>query len=160
MGNKYQNGIDFLANHGVNLLSSRKSLFGFKAEGEYEYGQEKLSLGLSYSSLFKSLVVELTMHYDPFSEDLKAEYDRLFPQEKEMWGRSSPRFPKAIEDHMRGQAHSINLVELRDHGKTLFIRLGVSGEGGDAFLVCLKKASFEFRKGVLHSDVLFHLFAY
>ena len=159
MANKYQKGLDFLANRGVNVISTRKSLFGFKADCQYHYGQENLSLGLSYSSLGKSMIVELTMPYDPHSEDLKSEYDRLFPEEKGMWGRSSPAFPQAIKDYMRGQAHSSNLVELRDHGKTLYIRIGVAGLGQDGFLSCLQKASFEFRKGLLHADVLFHLFA-
>ncbi len=44
MANKYQKGLDFLANRGVNVLSTRKSLFGFKAECEYPYGQEKVAL--------------------------------------------------------------------------------------------------------------------
>ena len=159
MGNKYQKGLDFLANRGVNVVSAHKSLFGFKADCEYVYGQEKLSLGLSYSALGKSMIVELAMPYDPFSEDLKAEYDRLFPEERAMWGRSSPAFRQAIKDYMRGQAHSSNLVELRDHGRTLYVRIGVAGLGQDGFLSCLQKASFEFRKGLLHADVLFHLFA-
>ena len=160
MGNKYQNGLDFLANRGVNVLSTRKSLFGISVQGEYAYGQEKLSLALSYSSLGKSLVTELSIPYDCFSKSLREEYDRLFPEEKEMWGRSSPALPQAIIDYMRGQAHSANLVELREHGKILFIRIGVAGLGKDAFLNCLQKASFEFRKGLLHADVLFYLFAY
>ncbi len=120
---------------------------------------EKVSLGLSYSSPGKSMLVELTMVYDPFSPDLKKEYDRLFPEEQGMWGRSSPAFPQAIRDYMRGQAHSSNLVELRDHGKTLYIRIGIAGLGSDGFLSCLQRASLEFRKGLLHADVLFHIFA-
>ena len=159
MGNKYQKGLDFLANRGVNVISTRKSLFGFKADCEYPFGQEKVALALSYSSLGKSMLIEFSMPYDPFSEDLKNEYDRLFPEEKNMWGRSSPSFPQAITDYMRGQKHSSNLVELRDHGKLLYIRIGVAGLGQDGFLSCLQKASFEFRKGLLHADVLFHLFA-
>ena len=159
MANKYQKGLDFLANRGVNVLSTQKTLFGYKAEGEYRFGQEKASLSLSYSSLGKSMSVELSMPYDPFSKDLQGEYDRLFPEEKNMWGRSSPSFPQAIKDYLRGQKHSSNLVELREHGKLLYIRIGVAGLGKDGFLSCLQKASLEFRKGLLHADVLFHLFA-
>ena len=91
-------------------------------------------------------------------------YDEHFPEEKSMWGRSTPSFRQAIIDYMRGQKmvaserqfyigiNEENMVEIRLHayGKR---------RGEEGFLSALAVLEYELEKGQLHRDVLTHLFA-
>ena len=159
--NKYVTALRALESRGVFLDAARASFVGVRASMRYPFGDKALRIELSYSSLFHSCLVEFHIPYSPSRGPLMDEYDRVFPEEKSLWGRSTPPFPRAIQDYMRGQAHSGTVVELREHKTLLYIRFSVvSASGGvNGLNQVLERISFEMRKGMIHGDVLTHMFA-
>ncbi|MCR5348522.1 MAG: hypothetical protein K6E59_02825 [Bacilli bacterium] len=157
----YENVLDGLRRSGIRIDSFRRRLFGVSLIGAYPFGGLELKIRLGFSSFAKTLVGEFYIPYSPTKGPLMDEYDRVFPEEKSMWGRSTPKFPKAIEDYMRGQGEGRNLAELIDHKQTLhvLVRVLVPVSGPQGFASGISKLSFEMRKGALHEDVLTHMFA-
>lgn len=121
-----------------------------------------MTLDLSFAGLFRSLTADIHIPYSPFAGPLMELYDATFPEEKTMWGRSTPKFTQAIIDYMRGQAHSGTVVELLNAESDLHIFMTVptmtGGENG--LKQGLDRLSFELRKGALHEQVLTHMFAF
>ena len=159
----YISVLESLESKGIEVLRQKKGLFGVKADLSYPFGEGlSVDISISYSSLLCALSADIRFPYIPYAGPLMDEYDRIFPEEKNAWGRSSPKFPQAISDYMRGQTHSANKVELADGGKTvhIFVSVGGNSHGPKGLSECLAKLSFELRKGPIHEDVLTHLFAY
>lgn len=163
MGQKqYATIIEDLKTKGICIEKEKKSLFGARLLLSYPIGEKKMTLDISYSSLFRSLTADIHIPYSPFKGPLMDEYDRIFPEEKNAWGRSTPKFTQAIIDYMRGQKGSGNKVELLNAESDLHLSLAVGvAAGGDGGLKHgLERLSFELRKGAIHEDVLTHMFAY
>lgn len=158
----YQRVYDDLTAKGMEIVSFKPKAFGCDIEASHPFGSKKVQVSLSYSSFLRALSVELSFPYSPVDKELQQEYDRVFPEEVGAIGRSSPKFEQAIIDYMRGQSGTGNVVELRDYGREVHISLqkGCQAKKEDGFLEALGKVSFELRKGVLHEDVLTHLFAF
>lgn len=158
----YERALGFLRSKGMKVIEAKKKPMGLNMILEYPFGQKKVEVRLFYHSFFHSLRAEFHIPYSPVDKELQEEYDRVFASEKNAWGKSSPKFEQAIVDYMRGQAHSGTTVELRDHKKELFISFGVAvnGRKEEGLLEGLGKVSFEMRQGMIHGDVLFHMFAY
>ncbi|MDY6392192.1 MAG: hypothetical protein SPL80_05090 [Bacilli bacterium] len=159
---KYPSVIEYLQKEGLTVKSASSSLFSTNIVATLPIGNKQLTCTLSYSSFMRSLSVDIVFPYSPADKSLEAEYDRRFPNEKGMIGRSTPVFEQAIIDYMRGQGTTGNLVEFRNHRTEVHIALskGSDYKKEQGFLDALKKASFELRKGALHEDVLTHMFAY
>ena len=158
----YQRAFDLLKSKGLDIGTYKKKFSGLSVEAFYPMGDKKVEIHLSYSSFLGSTRAEFFIPYSPLPGPLMEAYDRVFPEEKNAWGRSSPKFEQAIVDYMRGQAHSSTVVELRDHKKLLYIAFSVpvNGRKEEGFIESIGKISFEMRKGMIHGDVLFHMFAY
>jgi len=161
MASQYESTRAFLESRGVKVNELKSRLFGALIHASYPFGDKEVAIDLDYSSFHHSLMATFLIPYSPIKGPLMEEYDRVFPEEKSAWGRSSPKFEQAIVDYMRGQTHSGTKVELRNHKSELFIQFFVSTPASKeaGLLDCLKKASFEMRQGMIHGDVLFHMFA-
>lgn len=159
---RYQSIIEMLTSRGIVVEKSKTSLFGAYLSCSYPIGEKKMMLALSYSSVFRSVNVDIHIPYSPFKGPLMDLYDSLFPEEKSMWGRSTPKFTQAIVDYMRGQVGGLNKVELLQGETDLHLVLGTptsfGGEGG--FKQGIEKISFELRRGPMHEQVLTHMFAF
>lgn len=162
MSERYASCKALLEQKGLTIKTFKPKLFGLNVEADYPIGDKTMIVRLSYSSFGGSMRAEFDIPYSPMKGPLMDEYDRVFPEEKNAWGRSSPKFEQAIVDYMRGQAHSSTIVELREHKTRLYIAfsVGVSARKEAGFEEGLNKVSFEMRKGMIHGDILFHLFAY
>lgn len=75
---------------------------------------------------------------------------------KNMWGRSTPAFPKAIEDFKRCKNPYGDIIELREGKNLLYLRLARQGDarGEKGMLQALKRISEELRGGEIHHTVL------
>ena len=163
MGNKrYEAVIEKLKTRGICVEKWKKSLFGAQILCSYPIGEKKMTLDISFSSTFHSLVADIHIPYSPFKGPLMDLYDATFPEEKTAWGRSTPKFTQAIVDYMRGQSGSGNRVELLNGETDLHILLAVStlSGGEEGLQQGLDHLSFELRKGPLHEQVLTHMFAF
>lgn len=159
--------IENLTRRGVIIDSESPSLFGYAVEGHFPIDeQRKLTFTLLYLGLSKKAMIHIAFPlYHRGDEIMEEHYNRRFPQEKNMWGRSTPNFRQAIKDYMRGQdlcpPERRNYIGIDDEKGIVEIRLQSKGKkmGEEGFLYALQVMEYELEKGQLHRDVLTHLFA-
>ena len=149
----------YLEKAGVKVTSYTHGFWSDKISLLYETKAGDVTIDLQWSKVFGSL--NYVLSFPKPSKELEEVYDSIFPQEKTMFGRSSPSFRQSIIDFQRGQEKSSNPIKVILQPDSVNVIGGVptKGRGDQGLLDGLKLISKTFRTGPLHNDVLFHLFA-
>ena len=150
---------NYLEKAGVEVDTYKHGFWSDSINLLFETKAGPVTIKLIWSKVFGSLSYSLT--FPKPSKELEEVYDSFFPQEKTMFGRSSPSFRQSIIDFHRGQEKSSNPIKIVLQPDSVLIQGGVptKGRGDQGLLDGLKLISKTFRTGPLHNDVLFHLFA-
>ena len=159
---KYDAQVAYLESRGLVTTFTQEKLFSFRYEGYFPFGEKKCELKMEYRPFSKSASLELGFPYAKRDPELEAAYDAAFPEEKGMWGRSSPSFEQAIIDYNRGQSEGSPLqIKLKESGTYVQISIVISTMkgGAEGFQQAIQRFYFELHQGQLHRDVLIHLFA-
>lgn len=159
---KYQADVAYLEGRGLHTEKTVEKFFGFHYEGYYPFGEKRCDLQIDYRPFSKTATLEMRFPYGKRDADLEAAYDTAFPEEKGMWGRSSPSFEQAIIDYNRGQSEGSPLrIRLTQGGTRVEISITIATlkGGAEGFHQAIGRFYFELRQGQLHRDVLIHLFA-
>ena len=159
---KYEEGLKILEKAGLTQTKFKRGLFNVVYLGQYPFGDKHAEVEIQYQPWLRGARLKLSFPYDKFDQGLIDAYDKNFPDEVGMWGRSSPSFKQAIIDFKRGQSPSSPYrIELLEAGRRVEIEVSTPvfhyGEAG--FNQAIAKLSSLLRNGPFHEDVLTHLFA-
>ncbi len=159
MNKRFPKTCAYLAKRGVEVAFYKRKLFAIDLTLVYPLPCGEVKIVGTWSKFFGSFTFMMT--FPKPSKELEEVYDSFFPEEKTMFGRSSPSFRQAIMDYERGQKKAENPISVVYDGKQVTISGGVAthGKGDEGLLSGLENLSKTMRTGPLHGDVLFHLFA-